>query len=97
MVPALFTFYIQGVLKLKKNNSGAYRLSVNVEQRVNLKFFVKRSNSATETYDLLKKVTDLMNKLLVDIEHCLRQWKNRTERYKNWGGQYIEGNNISLV
>ena len=27
MVPVLFTFDIQGVLKLKKNNSGAKRLS----------------------------------------------------------------------
>ena len=31
-------------------------LSVNVEQRVNVKLCVKLKKSATETYDLLKKV-----------------------------------------
>jgi len=31
-------------------------LSVNVEQRVDMKYYVKLGKSATETYDLLKKV-----------------------------------------
>ena len=35
LVHVLFTFYIQGVLKLKKNNSGAKRLSMSIEGLVN--------------------------------------------------------------
>jgi len=43
---------VDRVLVLLRNNV----LSVNVEQRVNVKFLVKLGKFATEKYDLLKKV-----------------------------------------
>jgi len=44
------------------------------------------------------KPTKLMNKLSEDdLQHCFQQWKIRMERCRDWGGEYIEGDNISVV
>ena len=52
-----------------------------------------------ESVDAVKaKATEHMNKLSEDdLQHCFQQWKIRMERYRDWGGKYIEGENISIV
>jgi hypothetical protein len=44
------------------------------------------------------KAAELMNKLTEDdLQHCFQQWKIRMEQCKDRGGEYIEGDNISIV
>jgi hypothetical protein len=38
------------------------------------------------------KGMELMNKLSeTNLQHCFQQWKIRMERYRDRGGEYIEG------
>ena len=42
--------------------------------------------------------TQLLNSLSQDdLQHCFQQWKIRMERCRDRGGDYIEGDNISMV
>ena len=52
-----------------------------------------------ESVDAVKaKATELMNKLTEDdLQHCFQQWKIRMERCVDRRGEYIEGDNISIV
>jgi len=52
-----------------------------------------------ESVDAVKaKATELMNKLSEDdLQHCFQQSKIRMERCKDREGEYIEGDNISIV
>jgi len=51
-----------------------------------------------ESIDAVKaKATELMNKLTEDyLQHCFQQWKIHME-WCRWGGEYIKGDNISVV
>ena len=44
------------------------------------------------------KATQLLNSLTQDdLQHCFQQWKIRMERCRDREGDYIEGDNISIV
>ena len=44
------------------------------------------------------KAMELMNKLSEnDLQHCFQQWKTHMERCRDQGGEYIKGDNISIV
>jgi len=57
-----------------------FMLSVNVEQHVNVKFCVKLGKSATETYDLLKKVYGDECHLLLKFSSGLKGFKGEGKR-----------------
>jgi hypothetical protein len=44
------------------------------------------------------KALELMNKLSEDdLQHCFQQWKMFMERCRDRGGEYLEGDKISIV
>jgi len=51
-----------------------------------------------EAVDTVKaKATQLLNSITQDdLQHCFQQWKICMERCRDRGGDYIEGDNISL-
>jgi len=55
--------------------------------------------SRFESVDAVKaKATQLLNSLSQDgLQHCFQQWKIRMERCRDRGGDYVEGDNISIV
>jgi len=49
-------------------------------------------------YAVKAKATQLLNSLTQDdLQHCFQQWKIRMKRCRDRGGDYIEGDNISIV
>jgi len=67
-------------------------------------FYFKKITSALkgtrfESIEAVKaKAAELMNKLSEDdLQHCFQQWKIRMERCRDRGGEYVEGDNISVV
>jgi len=69
----------------------------------NFFFFLKIKSALKgtrfESVDAVKaKATQILNSITQDeLQHCFQQWKIRMERCRDRGGDYIEGDNISIV
>ena len=82
MVPEIFTFYIQGVLKLKKNNSGAKWLNSEADGFGSLSLYSPERTSKmwwVQTHSLLLPVeTEIMILISTHLRETLfAQWSLR--------------------
>jgi hypothetical protein len=86
LVPVLFTFYIQGVLKLKKNNSGAKRLRI-------------RSNSSSLNCYFSSIFHTFYNFFLVGLSSWLKQIvRNHLSHFiSTFEGKYLSTYAISTT
>jgi len=96
MVPVLFTFYMQGVLKLKKNNSGAKRLMNHGSCIIHILDTgcakIKKNNSGTKS--LMNQVADIYG---IAIDICRRGEQNHDSNKRKLESSVVCGRAYSVI